>query len=113
MARRLPGSQVDRDRRPADPTDVVEAASTEIFVVESMRTINHQIEALAGAAHIVPAPTFQVVISAATDEPVPVWAAIQPAHKVATSTAQDQIAAAQAFDEIVATLAFPLVGAGS
>src|SRR6185312_15233815 len=32
MARRLPGSQVDHDRRPADPTDVVEAASTEIFV---------------------------------------------------------------------------------
>jgi hypothetical protein len=78
-----------------------------------MRTINHEIEALAGAVHIVPAPTFQVVISAATDEPVPVSAAIQPAQKVATPTAQDQIAAAQAFDEIVTTLAFPLVGAGS
>jgi len=113
MARCLFGSQVDHDRRSANPTDVVEAAPAEVFVVESVRAIDHQIEALAGAAHIVPAPTFQVVISAATDELVPVSAAIQPAHKVATPTAQDQIAAAQAFDEIVATLAFPLVGAGS
>jgi len=46
-------------------------------------------------------------------EPIPVSAAVQPAHKVATPAAQNQIAAAQAFDEIVTTLAFPLVGAGS
>jgi hypothetical protein len=113
MARRLSGSQIDHDRRSADPTDVVEAAPAEVFVVESMRAIDHQIEARAGAAHILPAPTFQVVISEATDEPVPISAAVQPALKVATAAAQDQIAAAQAFDEIVTTLALSLVGAGS
>jgi hypothetical protein len=113
MARRLPGSQVDHHRRSANPTHVVEAAPAEISVVESVRAINHQVEAWAGRAHVLPASTFQVVISSATDEPIPVWAAIQPTHKVATPTAHDQIAAAQAFDEIVATLAFRLVGAGS
>ena len=113
MARRLSGSQIDHDRRSADPTDVVEAAPAEISVVESVRAINHQVEAWAGRAHVLPASTFQVVISSAADEPIPVWAAIQPTHKVATPTAHDQIAAAQAFDEIVTTLAFRLIGAGS
>ncbi len=70
-----------------------------------MRAIDHQIEARASAVHILPAPTFQVVISAATDEPIPISAAVQPALKVVTPTAQDQIATAQAFDEIVTTLA--------
>ena len=113
MARRLSGSQIDHDWRPTNPTDVVEAAPAEVFVVESMRAIDHQIEARASAVHILPAPTFQVVISAATDEPVPISAAVQPALKVVTPTAQDQIAPAQAFDEIVTTLALSLVGAGS